>query len=144
MIYNLNITKMLYSFKHINESYYKLSSEVTKRCGITKPEADILAFLFNNPECDTAKDIVQLKGLSKAYVSKAVEPLLKKGLISIEIDKYDRRCQHLKLTSQSEEIVSELHNMQMEFLEKLTDNIPEEDILKFLEVIDKLANNSHL
>ena len=132
MIYNLNITKMLYSFKHINELYYKLSCEAAKKCGITKPEADILAFLFNNPKCDTAKDIVQLKGFSKAYVSKAVEPLLKKGFISIEVDKSDRRCQHLKLTSQSEEIVGELHKKQMEFLKKLTNNIPEEDILTCL------------
>ena len=124
--------------------YYKLSCEVAQKCGITKPEADILAFLFNNPECDTAKDIVQLKGLSKAYVSKAVEPLLKKGLISIEVDKLDRRCQHLKLTSQSKEIVSELHNMQLEFLKKLTNNIPEEDILTFLEVTEKFANNAHI
>ena len=103
-----------------------------------------LAFLFNNPKCDTAKDIVQLKGFSKAYVSKAVEPLLKKGFISIEVDKSDRRCQHLKLTSQSEEIVGELHKMQMEFLKKLTNNIPEEDILTFLEVTEKFANNSNL
>ena len=80
----------------------------------------------------------------KAYVSKAVEPLLKKGFISIEVDKSDRRCQHLKLTSQSEEIVGELHKMQMEFLKKLTNNIPEEDILTFLEVTEKFANNSHL
>lgn len=144
MIYNLNITKMLYSFKHINELYYKLSCEAAKKCGITKPEADILAFLFNNPKCDTAKDIVQLKGFSKAYVSKAVEPLLKKGFISIEVDKSDRICQHLKLTSQSEEIVGELHKMQMEFLKKLTNNIPEEDILTFLEVTEKFANNSNL
>ena len=38
----------------------------------------------------------------------------------------------------------ELHKMQMEFLKKLTNNIPEEDILTFLEVTEKFANNSNL
>ena len=141
---DFKITKILYNMKHMGDLYHKLSSKAAEECNLTKPEADILAFLFNNPKCDTAKDIVQLKGFSKAYVSKAVEPLLKKGFISIEVDKSDRRCQHLKLTSQSEEIVGELHKMQMEFLKKLTNNIPEEDILTFLEVTEKFANNSHL
>ena len=141
---NFKISNILYNMKHIGDLYYDLSSKAAKECNLTKPEADILAFLFNNPKCDTAKDIVQLKGFSKAYVSKAVEPLLKKGFISIEVDKSDRRCQHLKLTAQSEEIVGELNKMQMEFLKKLTNNIPEEDILTFLEVTEKFANNSNL
>ena len=53
MIYNLNITKMLYSFKHINELYYKLSCEAAKKCGITKPEADILILIKNNQNKNT-------------------------------------------------------------------------------------------
>lgn len=79
-----DITEILYSVKNINDLYYNLSVKVANECGITKPEADILTFLNNNPSCDTAKDIVKLKGFSKAYVSKAVEPLILKELIKVE------------------------------------------------------------
>lgn len=139
---NFDITKILYSIKHINDLYYNLSTKAADECRITKPEADILAFLYNNPACDTAKDIAKLKGFSKAYVSKAVEPLLDKELIKIYIDKNDRRCQHLKLTEKSKPLVIKLQKMQIEFINKITDGIPKEDIEKYLEVMVGFANNA--
>ena len=46
---NFDITKILYSIKNINDLYYNLSVKAAYECGISKPEADILAFLNNNP-----------------------------------------------------------------------------------------------
>ena len=124
---NFDITKILYSIKHINDLYYNLSTKAADECGITKPEADILAFLYNNPACDTAKDIAKL---------------LDKELIKIYIDKNDRRCQHLKLTEKSKPLVIKLQKMQIEFINKITDGIPKEDIEKYLEVMVGFANNA--
>lgn len=138
----VDITKILYSVKNINDLYYNLSVKVANECGITKPEADILAFLNNNPSCDTAKDIVKLKGFSKAYVSKAVEPLILKELIKVEVDKNDRRCQHLKLTEKSKPIVIKLYNMQSEFVEKITKGIDPKDIEKYIEVMQLFSQNA--
>ena len=137
-----DITEILYSVKNINDLYYNLSVKVANECGITKPEADILAFLNNNPSCDTAKDIVRLKGFSKAYVSKAVEPLILKELIKVEVDKNDRRCQHLKLTEKSKPIVIKLYNMQSEFVEKITKGIDPKDIEKYIEVMHLFSENA--
>lgn len=137
-----DITEILYSIKNINDLYYNLSVKVANECGITKPEADILAFLNNNPSCDTAKDIVKLKGFSKAYVSKAVEPLILKELIKVEVDKDDRRCQHLKLTEKSKPIVIKLYNMQSEFVEKITKGIDPKDIEKYIEVMQLFSKNA--
>ena len=137
-----DITEILYSIKNINDLYYNLSVKVANECDITKPEADILAFLNNNPSCDTAKDIVKLKGFSKAYVSKAVEPLILKGLIKVEVDKDDRRCQHLKLTEKSKTIVIKLYDMQSEFVEKITKGIDPKDIEKYIEVMQLFSQNA--
>ena len=139
---NFDITKILYSVKNINDLYYNLSTKAADECGISKPEADILAFLYNNPTCDTAKDIVKLKGFSKSYVSKAVEPLLSKGLISIEIDIIDRRCQHLKLTEKSKPIIEKLYIMQNNFVDKITEGIDKEDIKKYIEVMQRFSDNA--
>lgn len=137
-----DITEILYSVKNINDLYYNLSVKVANECGITKPEADILTFLNNNPSCDTAKDIVKLKGFSKAYVSKAVEPLILKELIKVEVDKNDRRCQHLKLTEKAKPIVIKLYNMQSEFVEKITEGIDSKDIEKYIEVMQLFSQNA--
>lgn len=137
-----DIMDILYSVKNINDLYYNLSVKVANECGITKPEADILAFLNNNPSCDTARDIVKLKGFSKAYVSKAVEALILKELIKVEIDKDDRRCQHLKLTEKSKPILIKLHDMQNEFIEKITNGIDQKNIEKYIEVMHLFSENA--
>lgn len=137
-----DITEILYSVKNINDLYYNLSVKVANECGITKPEADILTFLNNNPSCDTAKDIVKLKGFSKDYVSKAVEPLILKELIKVEVNKNDRRCQHLKLTEKSKPIVIKLYNMQSEFIEKITKGIDPKDVEKYIEVMQLFSQNA--
>lgn len=139
---NFNMTQILYSAKHINDLYCTLFTKAADECGITKPEADILAFLNNNPTCDTSKDIVKLRGFSKAYVSKAIEPLINKGFIIIEVDKADRRCQHLKLTENSTHIVSKLYEMQVQFLDKITDGIDKDDIQKYIDVIQRFSENA--
>ncbi|MDU2489100.1 MAG: MarR family winged helix-turn-helix transcriptional regulator [Clostridium celatum] len=137
-----DIMDILYSVKNINDLYYNLSVKVANEFGITKPEADILAFLNNNPSCDTARDIVKLKGFSKAYVSKAVETLILKELIKVEIDKDDRRCQHLKLTEKSKPILIKLHDMQNEFIEKITNGIDQKNIEKYIEVMHLFSENA--
>lgn len=137
-----DIMDILYSVKNINDLYYNLSVKVANEFGITKPEADILAFLNNNPSCDTARDIVKLKGFSKAYVSKAVEPLILKELIKVEVNKNDRRCQHLKLTEKSKPILIKLHNMQNEFIEKITNGIDQKNIEKYIEVMHLFSENA--
>ena len=137
-----DMTKMLYAIKHINDFYNKICTETADKCGISKAEADILIFLNNNPACDSAKDIVKLKGFSKAYVSKAVEPLLAKGLISIKVDEEDRRCQHLKITAKANPILLNLKEMQQNFFKKITDGISQEDIETHLHVINRFSENA--
>ncbi|CUN85523.1 winged helix-turn-helix transcriptional regulator [Clostridium sp. NSJ-49] len=139
---NFKISNILYNMKHIGDLYYDLSSKAAKECNLTKPEADILLFIKNNPEFNTAKDIVKLRGFSKAYVSKAVEPLLDKELITIEIDKEDRRCQHLLLTEKSEPLLDILLKMQREFIDIITDGIDKEDIKTYIKIMDSFYKNS--
>ena len=54
--------------------------EATEKLSITQTEIEIIMFLFNNPDYDTAKDISELRKFPKSCVSKAVDNLIKKGL----------------------------------------------------------------
>ena len=48
---------------------------------LTMREVQVLLFLANNPGCDTARDLVELRGLAKSQVSQAVELLVSRGLL---------------------------------------------------------------
>ena len=80
---NSDITKFLKTQKAIADSYTAAIESAAKRSGITKQEADVLVFFFNNPEYSLASDAVKMRGFSKAYASKAIEQLLNNGLIEI-------------------------------------------------------------
>ena len=95
---NFEITKFLKTQKAIADSYSAAIESAAKRSGITKQEADVLVFFFNNPEYTLASDAVKLRGFSKAYASKAIEQLLLSGLIEISSDDEDRRMQRIKIT----------------------------------------------
>ena len=53
--------------------YHKLQSPVLARYQMTQIELDVLLFLANHPGLDTAKDIVEIRRLTKSHVSAAVE-----------------------------------------------------------------------
>lgn len=88
--------------------FQKLLSELSQEFGLSKQEADVLMFLANHPSIDTSKEISDMLGLSKAYVSKAIEHLNAKKYIEITVGKEDRRFQHIKITENTNEIVRAL------------------------------------
>ena len=77
--------------------YEKMLKRVCTEHHLTVIEADVISFLQNNPEKDTAADIVELRMLSKGAVSKAVESLIQKSLLDRRPDQQDRRRIHLIL-----------------------------------------------
>ena len=64
--------------------YEEQFEEICQKYQITQNEADILAFLANNPDYDTARDIVEIRMITKSYISKSVENLIKKNDDKIE------------------------------------------------------------
>ena len=49
--------------------------------GLSQTEMDVLLFLHNNPDCNTARDMVHLRGLAKSNVSTALDSLRTRGLV---------------------------------------------------------------
>ena len=63
------VTSIIKSTRRVRDQYDAAISRAAHQCGITRPEADVLLFLYNNPTLNTARDIVYYRGFSKAYVS---------------------------------------------------------------------------
>ena len=92
--------------------YTGLIDPVCKKYGLTQMEFNILLFLVNNPECDTAAQIIKKRAFTKSHVSMSVRSLEERGLLTGEYYGTDRRTIHLKLTDAAAPIVSDGKNVQ--------------------------------
>ena len=77
--------------------YEKYLEDVQMKHRLSHIEIAIIGFLYNNPERDTAADIVERRMLPKGNVSAGVETLVQKGLLMRRQDQTDRRKIHLSL-----------------------------------------------
>lgn len=119
----------------------KVIGEVSREYGISRTELDILMFLANNSQYDTAKEIVENRMITKSCVSKAVESLVKKGYITTREDEADRRIIHLVLKEEADEVISLGMKAQENMAEKICSGIPAEDMEAFNRTYEKIAEN---
>ena len=109
-----------------HQLYSRKIGESASRYGVSKTEADILLFLCNNPGFDTARDIVNIRGIAKSYVSKSIEILVQKQYLTTSVDRRDRRITHLRLTEEANAALTDLRKTQEEIFALITQKIPEE------------------
>lgn len=135
-----SIGKILYIAAKGRERYYKTLEMCSKEMGISKQEIDVLIFLDEHSS-DCACDVVNERGLSKSYVSKAIAKLQRDGFITIVKDSNDRRYQHITLEEKAKEILTYMKKKQKKMLSELTKDISEEDLGVFFKVITQMISN---
>ena len=114
-------------------------------CGkyqLTLIEGKIISFLYNNPEKDTAGDIVELRKLSKGNVSLAVDSLIQKGMLEREQDQKDRRKIHLSLLAKAKPITDLIESTQNEFEKELFRGFSEEERRVYIKLNDRMVENT--
>ena len=137
----LEPTQFLKFQKNSVDLYSNMIENVCKPYGLSKSEGEVLLFFANNPSFVSAIDVVKVRGFSKAYVSKAIESLLEKSLISIRVNKSDRRYQEISLSNLSKPMVLDLQKAQYQFLEILTKDFSDEEKFQIIEIIRKFSQN---
>ncbi len=81
--------------------------------------------------------IAQILGKDKTTISRTLATLDKKGFISkIQIDK---RTNQIKLTLVGEEILEKSSQKVKEFRKNLTSNLDEKELVKLIELLEKVA-----
>ena len=133
------MTKFLKTQKAIAESYSEAMEFAAKRSGITKQEADVLVFFFNNPEYTLTCDAVKMRGFSNEYASKAIEQLLSNGLIEITCDGEDRRMQGIKITGKGGIIARSVSMAQQKYYEGLIKELTPEERIILDNIFDKIC-----
>lgn len=137
---NIN-SKMLFIIKTAKDLYDKTIEDSAKKCKISKKEADILLFFSNNKQFDNASSVVLYRGFSKAYVSKALTLLEKRGLVELVGDSNDKRCQHVIIKKEANKKIKILKDGQRQFFETLREGITEEEFLLHVSIIEKISKN---
>lgn len=124
-----------------NKLYSGSINVVAVEFGMSKVEVDVLLFLHNNPQYDTARDIVEYRHIAKSYVSKAVELLVKRGALSIREDEKDRRISHLEVTKEAAVPLKKALEAQTGVMEKIFRGITEEEKQMFEKILCRMSSN---
>lgn len=135
------MNQTLKMFHATRKLYNRLCVSVMERYDLTRCELDILLFLYNNPDLDTAKDIVEKRGLVKSHVSMGIDHLVQKKYIEVNQDQNDKRRYHLRLLNHSYEVIQEGLNVQNEFQKRLFKNFSEEDKEEFTRMMKMIYEN---
>ena len=113
-----------------------------ERTGLTIRDIMVLLFLANHPEQDTARDVVEYRGLSKSQVSQAVEVLTGRGVLERSPDREDRRVVHLRITEAGEPLAREAQELQAACGARLLETLPEGERVLFLELLTKVLEQA--
>ena len=133
-----DLLKMIHSMKSL---YDNLCIDVMQEYCLTRSELDILLFLHNNPEFDSAKDIVEKRGLIKSQASMGIEKLMQKGYLKTVQDQKDKRRYHLYLLTSSQPIIEAGLKAQKRFNDILFQGVSEDELKCWKNVLKQISYN---
>ena len=121
--------------------YSSVISPIYKQYSLTRTEFDVLMFLANNPQFDTASDIVEIRHISKSHVSISVRSLVEQEYIKAEYRGGDRRTIHLSVTDKAHDIIAAGRKAQGEFLSILGAGFSDEEKEQISSIISRITEN---
>ena len=121
--------------------YNVTMDQAAKKMSVTRTEIDILLFLANNPQYDTAADIVKVRHLTKSHVSTSVDSLVRMGMLERIYKEGNSKTIHLNIMPSAQKIIDEGRSVQEEFIGVLLDGIDPKDIRLVSRVFEHMGEN---
>ena len=116
---------------------------VGRECGLARVELDILLFLANNPQFDTATDIVERRHISKAHVSQSVKSLEQRGCLERCYEGDNRRTIHLRLMERAQAAVDVGRRAQLHCFETFMRGFSATELEQLRGYLARIAENVH-
>lgn len=126
---------------HFKQLYQLQFKSLAKQYNLNMVEVHILLFLKNNPSLNTAKDIVNYRGLAKSNVSTSLESLRKRNLLTIEVDDDNRRIQRITLLEEANQIANKLREKQLALFKDLQKDFSKEEIILMEQLVERMYQN---
>ena len=127
--------------RHIREAHTQDCNSLWNELHMQQPAFDIRMFLGNNPECKTARDIVEIRKIKANLVSVNVDKLVKEGYLTRNSIEGDRRKIELQCTEQALPIIEKGRRLQQDFETVLLKNTNENDRNGFFRTLEIIEEN---
>ena len=128
--------------KTLTNYYEMLTRDVCEKYEVTQMEYDILMFLNNNPQHNTAAEIVKIRKSTKSHVSTSLKKLESKGLIQREQSIRNKKYIKITLLDKAEPIVQTGIRTQKQFAKNVFSGVTKEKIDMCKEVFNKICANA--
>ena len=112
----------------VEELYENMVSPVCEKYELTYMEFTVLMFLTNNPQYDTATQIVKYRHLAKSHVSISIRSLQERGLVLGEHREGNHRTIHLSVADKARDIIADGRVAQGKFCEIVFAGFSKEEI----------------
>lgn len=137
-----DVATFLVSVNSVKKLHESMLRSICTENDMNFSEAAVICFLYNNPEKDTAADIVELRKLSKTSVSQAVDSLQKRNFLVRKRDEKDRRRIHLAISDKALPVIKSLEQAQKKFYAEIFNGFTERDIRRFRKINAQIAKNA--
>ena len=123
------------------QAYNAVCKPLCQELKLPKTAFDILMFLANNPDCTTARDIVEIRKIKANLVSVNVEKLVQEGYLTRCAVAGDRRKTELLCTEKAAPILARGRQLQKDFSESLFAGMDEARREAFAAALAEIETN---
>ena len=129
--------------KTITSCYEMLTRKVCEKYQLTQMEYDILIFLHNNPQHNTAAEIVKIRKSTKSHVSSSLKNLENRGLVERSQSVDNKKHIEIVLLEKAVPIIEDGIKVQKEFAKTLLQGLTDEEKRICVEVFNKVCENAN-
>ncbi len=126
--------------KNIRHLEQELNLHNCSNCcsGVTLAQCHALMELDSHKSL-TLNELSDRLYLDKSTVSRTIESLVSRGMVTREIPRENRRTVNISLTGEGKEVCNRIHKESDAFFEAVLDSIPEEDLPAFMRSFEIVA-----
>lgn len=124
--------------KKIDTVYQRFCQNIIKEWDLNPTSFQVILFLANNPDYNTARDVCRMRGIKTGIVSVAVEQLIQMGYLERRTDPNDRRIQRLYVTGSAQELVRRGREVQQEFAREVSGALTPEEFERYMSLTEKI------
>lgn len=137
----MELYDLIMSGRQLKKLAEKEMESLIEQSGLRFVEVDMLLFLSEQKNIDTAKEIMRERKLSKAHVSKSLDNLKSKGYIKVCEDAKDHRVFHISLEEKADELVKSADRIYAHCRERVQAGISKEEMDVVKHVFYKMMEN---
>ena len=127
--------------KDFMQGYDMFRRPVMKQFGLSAAQADILMFLVNNPQSNTAAQLSSLLQMPKSQVSLAIAGLERRGFILRESDRGNRIIRRLKVSDAAADAVGLGLEQQQKFFACVFDGFDDVELAQLSSMFERMREN---